>query len=389
MTDTLEVGVLGYRFMGKAHANAMARLPMFFPDAPEIERTVLVGRDEDALADAADRFGFESTATDWEAVVDDIDVFYNLGPNHVHPEPSIAALEAGTPVFCEKPLAPTLADAERMAEAAREAGDDVPAGTAFNYRFVPAIQYAKGLLEDGELGEIRHVRGRYLQDWLVDPDAPWSWRLDEELAGSGVLGDLGAHTVDLVRFLVGDDDLAGDIERLSGHLQTFVDERPVEGSEETPGESGGDGDAVETRPVTVDDAYAAQLEFANGAIGTLEASRYATGHKNDHTIEIHGSKGSLRFSLERLNELEIHREGDRGYETILVTDADDPYVDHWWPPGHVLGWEHTFVHENYEFLSAVSEGTAFEPSFEDGLAVQRLLAAIQDSDDRGEWVALE
>ncbi|APW98081.1 oxidoreductase [Halobiforma lacisalsi AJ5] len=375
---TLEVGVLGYRFMGKAHANAMARLPMFFPDAPEIERSVLVGRDEEALADAADRFGFESTATDWEAVVDDVDVFYNLGPNHVHPEPSIAALEAGTPVFCEKPLAPTLEEAERMAEAAREAGDDVPAGCAFNYRFVPAIQYAKGLLEDGELGEIRHVRGRYLQDWLVDPDAPWSWRLDEEMAGSGVLGDLGAHTVDLVRFLVGDDDLAGDIERLSGHLQTFVDERPVEGQDET-------------RPVTVDDAYSAQLEFANGAVGTLEASRYATGHKNDHTIEIHGSQGSLRFSLERLNELEVHREGDRGYETILVTDEDDPYVDHWWPPGHVLGWEHTFVHENYEFLSAVAAGEAdaFEPSFEDGLAAQRILAAIQEGDERGEWVSLE
>ncbi|SFC44682.1 Predicted dehydrogenase [Halobiforma haloterrestris] len=375
---TLEVGVLGYRFMGKAHANAMARLPMFFPDAPKIERSVLVGRDEEALADAADRFGFESTATDWEAVVDDVDVFYNLGPNHVHPEPSIAALEAGTPVFCEKPLAPTLEEAERMAEAAREAGDDVPAGCAFNYRFVPAIQYAKGLLEDGELGEIRHVRGRYLQDWLVDPEAPWSWRLDEELAGSGVLGDLGAHTVDLVRFLVGDDDLAGDIERLSGHLQTFVDERPVEGGDET-------------RPVTVDDAYSAQLEFENGAVGTLEASRYATGHKNDHTIEIHGSEGSLRFSLERLNELEVHREGDRGYETILVTDEDDPYVDHWWPPGHVLGWEHTFVHENYEFLSAVAAGDAdaFEPSFEDGLAAQRILAAIQEGDERGEWVSLE
>ncbi|AFZ73317.1 Gfo/Idh/MocA family protein [Natronobacterium gregoryi] len=405
MTEPLEVGVLGYRFMGKAHANAMARLPMFFPDAPDVSRSVLVGRDEDALEEAADRLGFDSISTDWEAVVDDVDVFYNLGPNHVHPEPSIAALEAGTPVFCEKPLAPTLDDAERMADAAAEAG--VPAGTAFNYRFVPAIQYAKALLEDGELGEIRHVHGRYLQDWLVDPDAPWSWRLDEELAGSGVLGDLGAHTVDLVRFLVGDDDLAGDIERLSGHLQTFVDERPVEdGSAETPEESRGDGDAVETRPVTVDDAYSAQLEFANGAVGTLEGSRYATGHKNDHTIEIHGSQGSLRFSLERLNELEVHRESDRGYETILVTDADDPYVDHWWPPGHVIGWEHTFVHENYEFLAAVAGSEAsqtprnedgetagedgeFEPNFADGLAAQRVLERVVESDERGEWLTLE
>ncbi len=373
---TLEVGVLGYRFMGKAHANAMARLPMFFPDAPAVERGVLVGRDEDALSDAADRLGFDSIATDWREVVDDVDVFYNLGPNHVHAEPSIAALESGTPVFCEKPLAPTLDDAEGMAAAAREAGDDVPAGCAFNYRFVPAIRYAKALLEDGELGEVRHVRGRYLQDWLVDPEAPWSWRNDEEMAGSGALGDLGAHTVDLFRFLVGSDDLAGGIERVSGHLETFVEERPVE-----------DGD--ETRPVTVDDAYTAQLEFANGAMGSLEGSRYATGHKNDHAIEIHGSRGSLRFSLERLNELEVLREGDRGYETILVTDEDDPYVDHWWPPGHVLGWEHTFVHENYEFLGAVARGEPFAPSFADGLAAQRVLDAIERSDERGEWTALE
>ncbi|SDJ55031.1 Gfo/Idh/MocA family protein [Natronorubrum texcoconense] len=374
---SLEVGVLGYRFMGKAHANAMARLPMFFPDAPDVERSVLVGRDEAALTDAADRLGFDSIATDWAEVVDDVDAFYNLGPNHVHAEPSIAALEAGTPVFCEKPLAPTLEEAESMAEAARNAGSDVPAGCAFNYRFVPAIRYAKRLLEAGELGEIHHVRGRYLQDWLVDPEAPWSWRNDEELAGSGALGDLGAHTVDLLRFLVGDDDLAGEMVGVSGHLQTFVDERPVP-------------DSDETRAVTVDDAYSAQIEFENDAMGTLEASRFATGHKNDHTIEIHGSEGSLRFSLERLNELEVMRtDANRGYETILVTDEDDPYVDHWWPPGHVLGWEHTFVHENYEFLSAVESGGEFEPSFEDGLAAQRVLAAIEESDEAREWVSLE
>ncbi|WP_312908860.1 Gfo/Idh/MocA family protein [Natronosalvus caseinilyticus] len=370
---SLSVGVLGYRFMGRAHANAFARLPMFFPDAPDVERQVLIGRDEDALADAADRLGFASTATDWADVVDEVDVFYNLGPNHVHAEPTIAALEAGTPVFCEKPLAPTLEAAEEMAEAAREAG--VPAGAAFNYRFVPAIRYAKNLLEAGELGEIHHVRGRYLQDWLVDPEAEWSWRNDEEMAGSGALGDLGSHTVDLLRFLVGSDDLAGEIERVSGHLRTFVDERPTGGGE--------------TRPVTVDDAYSAQVEFANGTMGTLEASRFATGHKNDHTIEVHGSKGSLKFSLERLNELEVLREGNRGYETVLVTDEDDPYVDHWWPPGHVIGWEHTFVHENYEFLSAVDAGEEYEPSFEDGLAAQRVLDAVERSDERGEWVSLE
>ncbi|PSP60452.1 oxidoreductase [Halobacteriales archaeon QH_8_67_36] len=353
--------------MGKAHANAFARLPMFFADAPEVNREVVVGRDEEALTDAADRLGFARTATDWREVIDEVDVFYNLGPNHVHAEPSIAALEAGTPTFCEKPLAPTLDDAEAMADAASDAG--VPAGVAFNYRFVPAIQHAKARIENGELGELHHFRGRYLQDWLVDPEAPWSWRNDAEMAGSGALGDLGAHTIDLARFLV------GDIAEVSGHLRTFVDERPVDGRDET-------------RPVTVDDAYSAQVDFENGVMGTLEASRFANGRKNDHTIEIEGSKGSLRFSLERLNELEVLREGSRGYETVLVTDPEDPYVDHWWPPGHVIGWEHTFVHENYEFLSAVAEGGEYEPSFADGLAVQRVLDAVERSDERGERVSL-
>jgi predicted dehydrogenase len=381
--EPLDVGMLGYRFMGQAHSNALARLPMFFPDAPETNRDVLVGRDEEALADAADQYGFDRISTDWEAVVGEVDVFYNLGPNHVHADPSIAALEAGTPVFCEKPLAHTTEDAERMARAAADA--DVPAGIAFNYRFIPAIQYARNLIADGELGDIYHVRGRYLQDWLVDPTAPWSWRNSAEMAGSGALGDLGAHTIDLVRFLVGDADGAGDIERLSGQLQTFTEERPLPGDEEeTLGGEGGD--ATETREVTVDDAYTAQIAFEDGAIGTLEATRNATGRKNDHAVEVEGSKGSIKFSLERLNELEYLREGSRGYETVLVTDPDDPYIDHWWPPGHIVGWEHTFVHENYEFLSAAAEGGQHSPDFADGRRVQELLDAVQTSDERGEWV---
>ena len=378
--DTLDVGMLGYRFMGKAHSNALARLPMFFPDAPATNRDVLVGRDEAALDDAAGRLGFNRISTDWEAVVDDVDVFYNLGPNHVHAAPSIAALEAGTPVFCEKPLARTLDEAQRMADAAADAG--VPAGIAFNYRFIPAIQYARNLIADGVLGEVRHVRGRYLQDWLVDPQEPWSWRNDAELAGSGALGDLGAHTVDLCQFLVGDADGGGPIERVSGRLRTFVDERPVT-------DDGEGGDATEYREVTVDDAYTAQVEFAEGAVGTLEASRFATGHKNTHTVEIEGSTGALKFDLERLNELELLREDSRGFETVLVTDPEDPYVDHWWPPGHVVGWEHTFVHENYEFLGAVADGGSQEPSFADGLAVQRVLDAIERSDETGAWVEVE
>ncbi|WP_277552959.1 Gfo/Idh/MocA family protein [Halobaculum limi] len=372
MSDPLDIGVLGYRFMGKAHANALDRLPMFFDDAPETNRHTIIGRDEEALAEAADTLGFQHTATDWREVVDEVDVFYNLGPNHLHVDPSIAALEAGTPVLCEKPLAPTLEGAREMHGAAQAA--DVPAACAFNYRFVPAIRYAKRLIDAGELGAIRQVRGRYLQDWLSDPDAPWSWRNDEEAAGSGALGDLGAHTVDLARFLVGDH--AGEMKRISGHLQTFTEERPVEGSDET-------------RPVTVDDAYSAQVEFENGAMGTFEASRVTEGHKNDHTIAVHGTEGSVEFSLERLNELRVMTGDNRGYETVLVTDADDPYVDHWWPPGHVIGWEHTFVHENYEFLSSVRDGTAFHPNFADAYEVQRVLDAVERSDANGAWVELD
>ncbi|MCO8243724.1 Gfo/Idh/MocA family oxidoreductase [Haladaptatus sp. AB643] len=377
MSEPLSVGVLGYRFMGKAHANALARLPMFFPDAPEIERRVLVGRDEAALSDAVDELGFEGYGTDWREVVGDVDVFYNLGPNSIHADPTIAALEAGTSVFCEKPLAHTLDDAERMRDAARES--DAVAGIAFNYRFVPAVRYAKRLIEDGELGEIRHVRGSYLQDFLADPDAPWAWRLDEEVAGSGALGDLGAHTLDLAGFLVG--DRTGDIEDISGRLRTFVDERPVDGEDET-------------RPVTVDDAYTAHATFENGAVGTFEASRFATGHKNDHSLEINGSEGSLRFSIERPNELEYLGPDDKGFQTVMVTADEDPYLAQWWPDGHVLGWEHTFVHENYEFLSTVANGGVDDtissdvPTFEDGYRVQRLLSAIVESDERGESVAL-
>jgi len=377
---TLSIGVLGYRFMGKAHSNAFARLPMFFSDAPDIERDVLIGRDESALADAQSELGFNRTATDWRDVVDEVDVFYNLGPNNIHAEPSIAALEAGVPVLSEKPLAASLEDAERMAEAAESA--DVPSAIAFNYRYVPAIQYAKRLIEDGVLGEIHHVRANYLQDWLVDPTAPWSWRNSEELAGSGALGDLGAHSLDLAQFLLDDD-----IERVSGHLKTFVDERPVPGADGGGLDAEGS-DSVETREVTVDDAYSAQAEFGNGAMGTFEASRFATGEKNGHTIAINGSKGSLKFDLERLNELELLREDNRGFETVLVTDPDDPYVDHWWPPGHVIGWEHTFIHEDYEFLSAVANGEEYAPNFQDGLAVQHVLDAIERSDDTGEWVTV-
>lgn len=371
MSSPLAVGMLGYRFMGQAHANALARLPMFFPDAPETERDMLIGRDPAGVAEAADRLGFARTTTEWEDAIGEVDILFNLGPNNLHADPCVAALEAGMDVFCEKPLAHTLEAAGRMRDAA--AGTPGVAAIGFNYRYVPAIQYARELIADGVLGDIHHVRGRYLQDWLVDPTAPWSWRNSADVAGSGALGDLGAHTLDLARFLVGPE--TGPISEVSGHLQTFVEDRPYP-------------DADETRPVTVDDAYTAQAAFANGAIGTFEASRFATGAKNDHNIEINGSAGSLRFSLERLNELEVLEGDGRGYETVLVTEETDPYIDHWWPPGHVIGWEHTFVHEHAEFLEAVVGGGEFTPTFADGYRVQELLDAIERADERGAWVSV-
>ena len=365
-SEPLSVGILGYKFMGEAHANALQRLPMFFPDAPDTSLDVICGRDEQAASEAAERLGFDRVVTDWQDAIDQVDVFYNLGPNSVHVEPSVYALKNDVHVLCEKPLAPTLEGAERMAEAAAES--DAVAATAFNYRFVPAIQYAKNLIEAGELGEIRHVRANYLQDWLTDPEAPWTWRMDADTAGSGALGDLGAHSIDLARVLV------DDVTSVSGHLKTFVDERPLP-------------DEDETRPVTVDDAYSAQVEFANGAMGTFEATRYANGRKNANTIEINGSKGSVKFNLERLNELDVLLEGDRGFQRVLVTDEDDPYGEHWWPAGHVLGWEHTFVHENYEFLSAAAaDDTDYAPGLVEGLGVQQILDAIERSDEKREWV---
>lgn len=365
---TLRVGMIGYSFMGEAHVNALDRLPQFFPEVPETERTVLVGRREEPLADAADRFRFERTTTDWADALDDIDVLCNLGPNNLHAEPSIAALDRGVHVLCEKPLAATLADAKKMAMAATES--DALAATGFNYRFVPAIQYAKELIESGELGDIRHFRGSYLGGHLAgNPEAGWSWRLSEDHAGAGALGDLGSHTIDIAHYLV------GDIKRVQGRCRTFVDERPVPWSDET-------------RAVDVDDAYAATVDFENGAMGTLTASRHAAGEQNNNSVAVHGTKGAVKFSLNRMNELQVYRDGNEGYETVMIGGDDHPYGDSWWPPAHNIGWEHTFVHEYASFLGAITEGGDHRPNFADGLAVQRVMDAVQRSDRTGERISL-
>jgi len=362
---SLDVGFLGYGFMGKAHANALARLPMFFPDAPAVNRDVIVGRDETALTEAADRFGFDRTATDWRDVVDELDVFCNLGPNHLHPEPTIAALDSGVDVLCEKPLAADVETAAVMRDAARDS--DALAAISFNYRYLPAVQLIKRLVDAGELGDVYRFKGRYLQDWLADPEAAWNWRCSAEAAGGGVVNDVGSHTIDLARWLV------DDIERVCGSLSTQVPERP---------DPEGDG----TRPVTTDDEYTAIVAFGNGAEGVLEGSRIATGRKADNAIEIYGSEGAVEFSLRRPNELRFKGADDRGYRQLLVTDSDDPYGEAWWPSGHGLGWEHAFVHQYDAFLRAVADESSHRPDFGDGLAVQRVVDAIRTSSDGGRWV---
>lgn len=365
-----KIGMLGYKFMGKAHSNALTQVKRFFSEAPEVELSVICGRNEKNVSKAASRFGFNRYTTDWEDLTEDeeVDIFVNLGPNHMHEKPSIRALRNGKHVLCEKPLSTDLKSVERMAEASK--GVESKTACGFNYRFVPAIKLANELIEGGEIGEIRHFRGLYLQDWLVDPESPWSWRTDKKAAESGALGDIGSHTIDLANYLV------GEIKSVSGHLETFVDERPSANGE--------------MKPVTVDDAYSMQAIFENGAMGVFEASRFATGNKNNHRIEVHGSDGSVRFSLERLNELEVYKRGEdeEGYKTVLVTEEKHPFMQAWWPPGHVIGWEHTFIHEWYAFLSAISEDEEFYPNFEDGLEVQKAMNAAKLSEEKKEWIDL-
>ncbi|ESS05563.1 MAG: putative dehydrogenase related protein [uncultured archaeon A07HB70] len=365
---TRSVALLGHGFAARAHANALARLPMFFPDAPSVERSVLVGRDPDRAAAAADRLGFARATTDLDGALADVDALYVAAPNDRHAAASTAALDRDVAVLCEKPLAPTVDAAERMARAADRSG--AVAGTAFNYRFSPPTRAARRLISAGDLGTVRRVRAHYLQDWLVDPDAPWSWRLDADRAGSGALGDLSAHSVDLVSFLLDDR-----VERVAGDLQTVVDERPAP-----------DGDG--TRPVTVDDAATVRARFAGGARATLEASRVATGHRNTHRVAVEGDEGAVRFDPGQPNEMAVCRDPTDGFETVDLTDPGGPYADRWWPPGHALGWEHAVVHESAAFLDCVAAGEPFRPSFADGLAVQRVLGAVERAAAEGSWVAV-
>ena len=357
---TVGVAVVGYSFMGKAHSNAWRNVGAFYPDVPRAVQRVLVGRDPHRVREAADRYGWQESATDWRAVIerDDIQVVDICTPGHLHAEIAEAALAAGKHVLLEKPLANTVEESDVLVAAAEAAaGRGVLSMVGFNYRRVPALALARELIAAGRLGEVREVRAAYLQDWLVDADAPMAWRLRKEQAGSGALGDLGSHVVDQVQFLLGDT-----IAWASGHLRTFVTSRP--------GESG-------PEDVTVDDAAWATLGTSRGAVASVEVSRMAHGRKNGLSLEVYGSEGSLRFELESLNELVV--DTGAGGTRILVTESDHPYVGAWWPPGHVLGWDHTFVNQAADLLACIAEGRAPSPSFAEGAGVQRVLAAIESS----------
>jgi predicted dehydrogenase len=350
--------MLGYAFMGKAHSNAFRKVAyMTWPPPLRPRLVAIAGRNEEAVAEAARRYGFERWTASWEELVADpeIGLLDNLGPNAVHAAPTIAAAEAGKHVICEKPLG---RDADESYEIWRRvAAAGVKHMCAFNYRFVPAVRLARELIEAGELGDLRHFRGRYLQDW-GDTTAE-IWRFDREAAGSGALGDLATHVIDLARYL------AGEIEAVAGFLRTFVPGREV------------------------DDAVEATVEFENGAVGTIEATRLALGRRNAFQWEINGTKGSLYFDMERMNELQVFRsDGDRarGFKNVLVTEADHPFWQHWWPPGHIVGWGETFVHELHHFLAAIADGTDVAPhgaTFEDGYRAAEVADAIVRSSESG------
>ncbi|WP_188191489.1 Gfo/Idh/MocA family protein [Nonomuraea sp. SYSU D8015] len=369
---TIGVGMVGYAFMGRVHSQAWRSVGAFFdlPLAPRM--AVLAGRSKERTEAAAAQLGWDAVETDWRALVqrDDVQIVDICTPGDSHAEIAIAALAAGKHVICEKPLANTVAEAEAMVRAAAEApGKSM---VAFNYRRVPAVALARRYVEEGKLGEIRHVRTQYLQDWIVDPEFPLVWRLQKDKAGAGALGDIGSHIVDAAEFITGQHVVG-----VSALTETFIKQRPL------AGESAGLG-ATRTEAmgeVTVDDAALFIGRMSGGALASFEATRFATGRKNAMRIEINGQLGSLAFDFESMNELWFSSGG--GFERILVTEPDHPYVGAWWPPGHGLGYEHTFTHEIKDFLEAIATGTDPVPSFADGLRVQRVLEAVERSAAEG------
>ena len=382
MTDTLRVAMIGYGFMGAAHSQAWRTAPRVFDLPKAIEMTVIVGRNADAVAASADKWGWRESATDWREVIarDDIDIVDIVTPGHSHDEIAIAALEAGKHVLCEKPLANTVDDAERMVHAAKASSAIAMLG--FTYRRVPALTRARDLIAEGRIGTVQQVRAAYRQDWLVDPQAPLSWRLKKDEAGAGALGDIGGHAIDLVQFLTGQT-----VNRISGVIETIVSERPVE--TERVGIAGVGGD--EYGEVTVDDLALFTGRLSGGALASFEATRFATGRKNELTVEISGSEGAISFNLEDMNVLHVYdrtaEDVDQGFTRVVVTEPGHPYLEGWWPAGHMLGYEHAFSHQVKDLVEAIDAGTAPAPTFADGAQVQRVIAAVEASSAQdARWV---
>ncbi|MFQ5885841.1 MAG: Gfo/Idh/MocA family protein [Anaerolineae bacterium] len=383
MRRTISIGLVGYGFMGRAHSTAYRQAWPFFRPGLKPMMKAICGRNEAAVRQAADSLGWQTYETSWEQLVnrEDIDLIDICTPGDSHRDIAVAAAEAGKHVFCEKPLANSLGEAKEMLAAVEAAG--VKHMVNFNYRRVPAVQLAKQLMDEGAIGEIRHWRAVYLQDWIIDPEFPLVWRLRREEAGSGALGDIGAHIVDLARFLV------GEITDVVGMSATFIKERPL------PIDMMGLAAVAGTQrgKVTVDDSVAFLAHFDNGAIGTFEATRFATGRKNYERFEINGSRGSLVFNFERMNELQFYSLDDaphfQGFRTILVTESAHPYVSAWWPPGHGLGYEHTFTHAVVDLLNAVAEDRMPQPDFAEGVRVQAVLEAVEESWAQKKWAQVK
>lgn len=382
--EKVRVGMVGYKFMGKAHSNAYRALPMFFPDSLKPEMKAICGRDPKGLEQARAQFGWESSETDWKQLVnrDDIDLIDINAPSDAHKAIALAAAAAGKHLFCEKPLALTLEDSREMLEAAEKAG--VKHMVGFNYRFAPAVQLAKKLVEEGRIGKIYHFRSVFLQDWIIDPNFPLVWRLQKEIAGSGSHGDLGAHLIDMARFLV------GEFNEVIGMSDTFIKERPI-ASAMTGLSAKGSEDAPRGE-VTVDDATLFMTKFENGALGSFEATRFAAGHRCTNSFEINGSKGSIKFDFERMNELQVYFADDaedvQGFRRVLATDPAHAYMDAWWPAGHTIGYEHTFTHEVHELMQAFAEDRQPVPNFVDGVKCQEVLEAVERSIAERRWVAI-
>ncbi len=373
----LRVGMVGYAFMGVAHSHAWRTAPRFFDLPLEVDMAVVAGRREAPLRAAAARLGWRETTTDWRTLVarDDVDLVDICTPGDTHEEIALAALAAGKHVLCEKPLANSVAQAEAMAAAAAAAPGQV-AMVGFTYRRVPAIQLARTLVAEGRIGQVRHVRAQYLQDWIADPSVPLSWRLDKQKAGSGSLGDIGAHVVDLAQFITGEQ-----VTGVSAILETFVHERPV--ADEFTGLSGSSSSSGATGPVTVDDAAIFLARMSGGGLATFEATRFAYGRKNAIRLEINGSAGSLAFDFEDMNVLHYFDASDpaatAGFRRIVVTEPEHAYVAAWWPAGHGLGYEHAFTHQAVDLVRGIAAGEHPAPTFADGLQVQRVLDAVERS----------